>query len=291
MARIIDGKLISKEIRSEIAEQVQKLKGTPHLTVVLVGEDPASQTYVRNKQRACEKVGISSETILLSESTSQDELLQRVSDLNQNPKINGLLVQLPLPKHIDENLIIESINPDKDVDCFHPLNIGKLTAGLECPFQPCTPAGIVELIYRSGYTVEKKHVVIVGRSNIVGKPLGLLLLRKGNRGDATITYCHSRTPDIQQYTRQADVLIAAVGYPELIKGDMIKPGAIVVDVGTNRVEDASHPKGYRWTGDVQFDEAEKVAEAITPVPGGVGPMTIAMLLNNTLYAYRNQTNE
>ncbi len=291
MARIIDGKAISKEIRSEIAAEISKLTGSPQLTVVLVGDDPASHVYVRNKERACEKVGIRSQTIRMDASTSQDQLINLIDKLNQDTDVNGILVQLPLPSQIDESVIIERINPEKDVDCFHPQNIGKLTAGFEDIFMPCTPAGIVEMIYRAGYTVEKKHVVIVGRSNIVGKPLGLLLLRKGSRGDATISYCHSRTPDIKNFTCQADILVAAVGYPELIKGDMVKQGAIVIDVGTNRVDDESKPKGYRLTGDVLFEEVEKVAEAITPVPGGVGPMTIAMLLKNTLHAYRNQTNE
>lgn len=288
MAKIIDGKLIAKEIRDEIAQEVAHCSESPHLTVVLIGDDPASQSYVRSKEKGCQKVGMSSETLRFPDTYSQQELLDLLDELNTNPKVNGILVQLPLPAHIDEKMIIEKIDPSKDVDGFHPVNVGKLASGLDDTFFPCTPAGIIELILRSGYEISGKHIVIVGRSNIVGKPAGLLLLKKGNRGDATVTFCHSRTSNLSEITRQGDILIAAVGRAEIIDKEMVKPGAIVIDVGMNRVEDKTQPKGYRLTGDVKFDEVSEIAEAITPVPGGVGPMTITMLIKNTLKAYRMQ---
>ena len=287
MAMIIDGKKIAQEIREEVALEVQEMKERglqPQLTAVLVGDDPASHVYVRNKKKACEKAGISAETLLLSEDTQQAELIKLIQDLNDNPGVNGILVQLPLPSHIDEQVVLETIYPEKDVDGFHPVNVGRLTAGLTDGFVPATPMGIVELLLRSQNPPDGKHVVIVGRSNIVGKPLGLLLLRKAKGGNATVTFCHSSTENLESITREADILVAAIGYPEMIRKEMVKPGAVVIDVGVNRVEDATRPKGYRLVGDVQFSEVSEVAKAITPVPGGVGPMTIALLLKNTLMA-------
>lgn len=283
-ATIISGKETAKCIRSEIAQGVGKLQSrgvTPGLAVVLVGEDPASLSYVSGKKRGCQEVGFYAEDIHLPETTTQEELLGVVEELNTNPKIHGILVQLPLPKHINEELVIQAIAPEKDVDGFHPMSLGRMLAGLDT-FVSCTPAGVVELLLRNNITIEGKHVVIVGRSNIVGKPLATLLLQKGARGNATVTVCHSRTPDIGAYARQADILVAAVGIPELIKADMLKPGVVVVDVGVNRVEDSSKKRGYRLVGDVEFEPALEIASAITPVPGGVGPMTITMLLANTL---------
>jgi len=288
MAQIIDGKKISSEIREEIARQVEKLKQKgiqPHLTTVLVGENPASQSYVRGKERACKKVGISAEVETYPASISQEKLLQIVDRLNQNQTVNGILVQLPLPKQVDENVIIQAIDPSKDVDGFHPINFGKLAAGIEDAFVPCTPSGIIELLMRSGNPPEGKHVVIVGRSNIVSKPVGFLLLRKKKgEGNATVTFCHSRTKNMSEITKQADILISAVGQPELITGNMVKKDVVVIDVGVNRVDDNNHPKGYRLVGDVHFAEVSKKASSITPVPGGVGPMTITQLLQNTVKA-------
>jgi len=288
MAEIIDGKKISLEIREDITRQVEDLrkKGIqPHLTTVLVGENPASQSYVRGKERACKKVGISAQVETYPDSISQDELLRVVNRLNDDQRVHGILVQLPLPKQIDENCIIQTIHPSKDVDGFHPVNFGKLAAGIEDTFVPCTPAGIIELLIRSGNPPEGKHVVIVGRSNIVSKPVGFLLLRKKSTvGNATVSFCHSRTKNLGEITRQADILIAAVGQPEIIQKDMVKEGVVVIDVGVNRIEDKSRPKGYRLVGDVHFEGVSKKASAITPVPGGVGPMTITQLLRNTLKA-------
>ncbi len=288
VAKIIDGKFIAKELRDELAKEILQCRKPPHLTVILIGEDPASQSYVRSKSKNCKKAGISTETLQFPASFSQEDLLKLLDKLNNDPDVNGILIQLPLPDHIDEKIVIEKIDPIKDVDGFHPVNVGKLTSGLEDTFYPCTPAGIVELLLHENYEISGKHVVVVGRSNIVGKPVGLLLLKKGSRGDATVTYCHSRTPNLPEITRQADILIAAVGRSEMITREMVKPDAIVIDVGMNRVDDQSRPKGYRLTGDVKFDEVSQIAKAITPVPGGVGPMTIIMLLKNTLKAYRMQ---
>jgi methylenetetrahydrofolate dehydrogenase (NADP+)/methenyltetrahydrofolate cyclohydrolase len=287
VAVIIDGKKVAEEIHREVSEEVRSFKSTPHLTVILVGEDPASQTYVKNKRKDCEKVGIASETLAYSSDLKQTELIQVIQDLNIDHKVHGILVQLPLPRHIDENAIIQTISPEKDVDGFHPINIGKLFSGASDGFVSCTPAGIVELLIRYHYPPEGKKAVIVGRSSIVGKPLGLLLLRKEDkRGNATVTLCHSRTPDLGEITRSADILVAAVGKPGLIRKDMVKKGVVVIDVGTNRIEDSSCKNGYRFVGDVDFEEVSLVAEAISPVPGGVGPMTRALLLKNTLQAYR-----
>lgn len=275
-AAIIDGKVVSKKLREEIAAGVEKIKAekgiTPGLAVVLVGEDPASQTYVRNKEKSCVKLGMYSEVHRLPAETSEVDLLALVNKLNNDEKIHGILVQLPLPKHIDETKIIEAISPAKDVDGFHPVNAGHLLIGEES-FLPCTPYGIMELLAYEGVDLKGKHAVVVGRSNIVGKPISLLLLQE----HATVSICHSRTADLTAMTRQADVLVVAVGRANFVTGDMIKPGAVVIDVGINRL-------GENLVGDVEFETAEKVAGKITPVPGGVGPMTITMLLRNTLLA-------
>ncbi len=275
-AAIIDGKAISNLLRKEIAREVEEFRAetgiTPGLAVILVGYDPASQTYVRNKERSTVKVGMYSEVHRLPAETSQQDLLNLVNELNNDPKIHGILVQLPLPRHIDENTVIEAIAPGKDVDGFHAVNAGRLLIGQES-FLPCTPYGIMELLKHEQVELKGKHAVVVGRSNIVGKPVALLLLRE----HATVTICHSRTADLGAMTRQADVLVVAVGKPNFITGDMIKPGAVVIDVGINRVDD-------QLVGDVEFASNKEVAGKITPVPGGVGPMTITMLLKNTLLA-------
>lgn len=276
MAKILDGKAVSQRIKDELAKEVAQLKEkgiNPGLAVIIVGNDPASRVYVNNKKKACEYVGIYSEEYALDENTSQEELLELIDRLNKDKKISGILVQLPVPKHIDEEIIINAIDPKKDVDAFHPVNVGKIMVG-NFDFVPCTPAGVMELIRESGIDPEGKECVVVGRSNIVGKPQAMLLLHK----NATVTICHSRTKNLSEKTKNADILVAAVGIPEFIKGDMIKPGAVVIDVGINRVADK------KLVGDVEFESAEKVASAITPVPGGVGPMTIAMLMKNTVKA-------
>ncbi|HDQ46034.1 MAG TPA: bifunctional methylenetetrahydrofolate dehydrogenase/methenyltetrahydrofolate cyclohydrolase FolD [bacterium] len=291
MAKLIDGRKIAENIRNEVADEVRRLKDrgvNPHLSVVLVGDDPASKVYVRMKGKACQETGIGSETLIFPESLSQDELVRTIRRLNADPKINGILVQSPLPRHLDEHAVIELIDPIKDVDAFHPYNVGKLAAGFTDGYLPCTPVGVQELLLRSGYSPEGKHVVIVGRSNIVGKPLGLILVQKAKGANATVTWCHSRTRDLPEITRSADILVAAIGQAEFITREMVKPGAVVIDVGVNRVPDEASDKGYRIAGDVAFDPVSEIAEAITPVPGGVGPMTIAMLLRNTVLACRRQ---
>lgn len=276
MAQLLKGKEVSARIKAELKTEVEKLKEqgiTAGLAVIIVGEDPASQVYVRNKERACEECGIYSEKYALPDTTSQEELLELINTLNNKDSISGILVQLPVPKHIDEETIINAISPQKDVDAFHPVNVGKIMVG-NYDFVPCTPAGVMELIKESGIDVSGKECVVVGRSNIVGKPQAMLLLHQ----NGTVTICHSRTKNLIEKTKQADILVAAVGIPNFIKGDMIKDGAVVIDVGINRMEDG------KLCGDVEFDSAEKVAGAITPVPGGVGPMTIAMLMKNTVKA-------
>jgi methylenetetrahydrofolate dehydrogenase (NADP+)/methenyltetrahydrofolate cyclohydrolase len=289
MAKIIDGKAIALEIQAELKQEIEALKAqgvTPGLAVVLVGTDPASQVYVRNKQRTCEELGIASFGYELDAETPEEQLLELVDSLNADPKVHGILVQMPLPKHMDEKRVISRINPSKDVDGFHPASVGALLVGADT-FVPCTPLGCQELLLRSGYDPAGKHVVIVGRSNVVGKPLAALLVQKAKGADATVTVCHSRTRDIASYTRQADILIAAMGSPRFIKADMVKQGAVVLDVGVSRVEDPSRKSGYRLVGDVDFDAVSEKAEAITPVPGGIGPMTIAMLMKNTVKSARN----
>ena len=287
-AQIISGSDIADEIRAEIKESVKGLKEgsdvTPGLATVLVGENPASQMYVAMKNKAAADLGINSRQISLAVDTSEDELLGVVAGLNADPGIHGILVQLPLPDHIDEGKVLEAIHPSKDVDGFHPINVGRLATDSGDFFAPCTPAGVIEMLTRSGHDPSGKNVVVVGRSNIVGRPLAALLLRKAVGGNATVTVCHSRTADLGSVTRGAEILIVAMGRPEMITAEMVAPGAVVIDVGTNRVDDPSRDKGYRVCGDVLFDDVTKVAGAISPVPGGVGPMTITMLLANTVKA-------
>lgn len=288
-ATILDGKAIGLSIRGEVAEEVARFRKqgiTPGLAVVLVGENPASEVYVRSKGKACEEAGMHSVTVKLPADISEAELLATVDRLNADPKIHGMLVQLPLPKHINADLVIRRIDPAKDVDGFHPVNVGKLLLGDPTGFRPATPYGVQQMLIRSGIETKGAHAVIVGRSAIVGRPMAGLLLVDGPGGNATVTVCHSRSRDLGAITRTADILIVAIGKPEFVKGDMVRPGAVVIDVGINRVEDASRPRGYRLVGDVEFDAASAVAAAITPVPGGVGPMTIAMLLVNTLQAVK-----
>ena len=288
MAEIIDGKAIANEMQQEMKAEVEELvsKGvTPGLSVILVGENPASKVYVRNKGKACERTGIYSETRHLDVETSQEEVLRNIEELNKDPKIHGILVQLPLPDHVDENEILNAIDPAKDVDGFHPVNVGKMVIG-EKAFLPCTPHGILMLLSRSGIETKGKHAVIVGRSNIVGKPVANLLLQKKEGANAVVTVVHTGAPDMSIYTRQADILIAAAGRPEMIKADMVKDGVVVIDVGINRVDDPTRERGYRLTGDVDFEDVSKKASYITPVPGGVGPMTITMLLYNTIQSAR-----
>ncbi len=287
MADIIDGRKIAEEIRNEVKEETRRLrqsKGiTPGLAVILVGDNPASQSYVKSKGKACEEMGFYSVTERMPVDTSEQTLMAKIDGFNHDPKIHGILVQLPLPKHINEQKVIEAIDPGKDVDGFHPMTIGKLVAGLDT-FKSCTPAGIQELLIRSGNDPAGKHVVVVGRSNIVGKPIANILLQKQRGANAIVTVAHTGAPDLVPYIKSADILIAAIGKPEMITGAMLKQGAVVIDVGINRVEDPASPKGYRIVGDVHFESAAKVAKAITPVPGGVGLMTVAMLMKNTLKA-------
>ena len=287
MANILDGTALSKEIRSEVAESTLNLKTlhnlTPGLAAVLVGDDPASAVYVRNKGKACDEVGIFSEVFRLPKDTTQESVLDLVDDLNRDDRFHGILVQLPLPEQIDETTIIEHIAPSKDVDGIHPFNLGKLTQGIP-EFIPGTPAGVQQLLVRNGYDPAGKHVVICGRSNIVGKPLATLLTQRSYGSNATVTVCHTRTNNITDFTKRADIVVAAIGRPKAITADMLKPGCIVIDVGINRVEDASRKSGYRLIGDVDYENILPICEAITPVPGGVGPMTIAMLLVNTVKA-------
>lgn len=283
-AKIIDGKQIAADIRAELKDQVVALKEkgvVPGLGVILVGADPASQSYVTAKEQACENIGIYSDDNRLPAETSQEELLALVEKMNNDPKINGILVQLPLPKHINEAAVLLAIDPDKDVDGFHPMNVGKMMIG-EDTFLPCTPHGVVQLLMRSGVETAGAHVVVVGRSNIVGKPVANMLLQKKKGANATVTLCHTRTKDLAHFTRQADIIVAASGWPNTITADMVKEGVVVIDVGVNRIEDASRKSGYRLVGDVDFEAVKEKASLITPVPGGVGPMTITMLLYNTV---------
>ena len=284
-AKIIDGKLLAANLRAEIAARVAKLKEekgiVPGLAVILVGDNPASVSYVTAKEKACIEAGMLSREIRLSADITEEELLSAIAELNDDPAIHGILVQLPLPKGFDEKKVINSISPDKDVDGFTPVNVGRMMIGEKC-FLPCTPHGIIKLIEFSGMDLNGKHAVVIGRSNIVGKPVAALLARKET--NATVTLCHTGTPDIAAFTRQADVVVVAAGRPDTLTGDMLKSGAVVIDVGVNRIPDASRPKGFRLVGDADFDSCAEKASAITPVPGGVGPMTITMLLWNTLEA-------
>lgn len=283
-AEIIDGKKIAEQIKSELIDEITELKNhgiIPGLATVLVGDDPASATYVRMKEKMCKELGIVTKSFRLPKEITEQELLSIVNDLKQDREIHGILVQLPLPKHIDERHIIYSIPENKDVDGFHPVSWGKMMKG-EDTFLPCTPAGIQELLIRSGHKPDKKHVVIVGRSHIVGLPLANILVRKAAGANATVTVCHTGTHDISQFTRQAEILVAAIGRPEVVTADMVSENAVVIDVGVNRVEAPGTKKGYRLVGDVQFESVAQKVRAITPVPGGVGPMTIIMLMKNTV---------
>jgi methylenetetrahydrofolate dehydrogenase (NADP+)/methenyltetrahydrofolate cyclohydrolase len=283
-ATIIDGKQVAESIRAELKEEVARLsaKGiVPGLGVVLVGEDPASVSYVTAKERTCGDLGIHSDDNHLPVDTSQEDLMAVVQRLNADPKINGILVQLPLPDHLNEAEVLMAIDPNKDVDGFHPTNVGKMVVG-EKAFLPCTPHGVIQLLLRSGVTLQGAHTVIVGRSNIVGKPLMNMLVQKNPTGNATVTVCHTRTKDVAYHTRQADIVVAAAGRPNTITADMVKEGVAVVDVGVNRIEDATKKSGFRLVGDVDFEAVKEKASFITPVPGGVGPMTITMLMYNTV---------
>ena len=285
---LIDGKKIAQEIRAELKEDIEKLKSegrdVPGLVVILVGDNPASESYVRGKAKACDEIGMRAITEKRNADFSEKELLELIESYNQNKKYHGILVQLPLPKHINEDKIIEAIPIKKDVDGFHPMSIGNLVIGKPA-FRSCTPAGIQELLIRYNIETKGKHLVVLGRSNIVGKPIANIMLQKKEFANSIVTVCHSAAPDVSHYTKQADILVAAMGSPKFVKGIMVKDGVVVIDVGINRVEDQSTSKGYRIVGDVDFDEVSKKASYITPVPGGVGPMTIAMLLKNTYEAF------
>ena len=285
--KLIDGKQLAQNLRGEIAAGVERLKAekgvTPGLAVILVGDNPASVSYVTAKEKACAEAGMLSREIRLPAETAEADLVALVGELNDDPAIHGILVQLPVPKHISDKAVIDAIAPEKDVDGFTPVNVGRMMIGERC-FLPCTPHGIIKLIEFSGMDVRGRHAVVIGRSNIVGKPVAALLSRKET--NATVTLCHTGTPDVGKFTREADVVVVAAGRPNTLTGDMLKPGAVVIDVGVNRVPDATKPKGFRLVGDADFESCAKVAGAITPVPGGVGPMTITMLLWNTLESAR-----
>lgn len=289
--KILDGKAISEQVKQEIAQEVSELKAqggkAPHLAAILVGNNGASLTYVNNKVRSCQRVGFESTLITLSETISEEELLQEIQNLNNNPKIDGFIVQLPLPKHINEQKVLLAIDPDKDVDGFHPTNFGRMA--LELPsFIPATPFGILELLKRYEIPTQGKNVVVIGRSDIVGRPMSILLSQK--QWNATVTLTHSRTQNLSAYTQNADIIIAALGIPNFLKADMVKEGAVIIDVGITRVTDETTAKGYRIVGDVDYQEVKEKASYITPVPGGVGPMTIAMLMKNTLLARQRKGN-
>jgi methylenetetrahydrofolate dehydrogenase (NADP+) / methenyltetrahydrofolate cyclohydrolase len=294
MSNIIDGKAIAAQINEETAAAVTKMieknNLRPGLAVVLIGEDPASRVYVGMKEKKCLELGIHSEKIVLGKDATMDEVLNLIDRLNNDPKIHGILVQSPPPPQIDEDKVVAAINPHKDVDCFHAENVGKMLTGKRDGFFPCTPYGVMLLLERSGVDVCGKHAVVLGRSNIVGKPMAALLMQKAPGANATVTVCHSRTPNIADFTREADILIAALGIPEFVKGDMIKDGAVVIDVGINRVDAPEAKRGYKLVGDVDFASVSEKASLITPVPGGVGPMTIAILMQNTLKACRMLNN-
>jgi methylenetetrahydrofolate dehydrogenase (NADP+)/methenyltetrahydrofolate cyclohydrolase len=283
-AKIIDGKQVAADMRAELKEKVAELKAkgvTPGLAVVLVGDDPASKSYVTAKERACEEIGIYSNDNRLAADTSEEDLLTLIDKLNKDSKVNGILVQLPLPKHIDEDKVLLAIDPAKDVDGFHPVNVGKMVVGQDA-YLPCTPHGVIQLLLRSNVKLEGAEVVVVGRSNIVGKPVANMLIQKSPTGNATVTVCHTRTKNMAEHVKRADIVIAAAGWPNTVTADMVKDGAVVIDVGVNRVEDATKKRGYRLVGDVDFEGVKEKASLITPVPGGVGPMTITMLLYNTV---------
>jgi methylenetetrahydrofolate dehydrogenase (NADP+)/methenyltetrahydrofolate cyclohydrolase len=292
MSIILDGKTTSNQIKEELSVQVKEIKEAgkrpPHLAAVLIGNDGASLTYVGSKVRSCERIGYDSTLIKLEDNISQDALLETIEKLNNDPLLDGFIVQLPLPKHIDEEVVLHAINPNKDVDGFHPTNFGKMALGMET-FIPATPFGIMDLLKRYKLDISGKHAVVIGRSHIVGRPMSILLSEKGNPGNATVTLTHSRTQNLAAITKEADIVVSALGVPNFLTADMVKDGAIIIDVGITRVPDANHPKGYVIVGDVHYDAVKEKASHITPVPGGVGPMTIAMLLQNTMLAYqRNQ---
>lgn len=285
-AKLILGKEVSEEIYGELRQRIEALKArgvTPGLAVVLVGDDPASQVYVRKKGEMCEELGMRSTTIVMPKETTQEELLRKVAELNADPSIHGYLVQLPLPDHIDEEAVIDAIDPSKDVDCFHPSNVGRMLIG-DPDFLPATPAGVQQMLVRSGIETAGRHVVVVGRSNIVGKPMAAMMVQRGAGANSTVTVVHSKTPNLAEITSTADILVVAIGKPRFITADMVKEGAVVIDVGTNRIQDPTHPKGSRLVGDVDFDAVKEKASYITPVPGGVGPMTICMLMANAVRA-------
>jgi len=288
-ATILDGKKLAADMRADIATQVARLKAqsgvTPGLGVILIGADPASISYVTGKEKACATAGMYSQDVRVPAETTQEEALALVRKMNADPRIHGILVQLPLPKHIDESAVIDAIAPEKDVDGFTPVNVGRMMIGETC-FLPCTPHGIIQMLLRAGVETSGKHAVVVGRSNLVGKPVAHLLMRKAPGGNATVTICHTGTRDLASFTRQADILIVAAGRPGMVTGDMVKPGAVVIDVGVNRIPDATKKNGFRLVGDTDFDSIREVAALLTPVPGGVGPMTITMLLYNTLESAR-----
>ena len=288
---LLDGKATSAEIKAEIAQEVaQRLregKPAPHLVAILVGHDGGSETYVASKIKTCSELGFRSTLIRFEDDVTEARLLETIEKLNHDDDVHGFIVQLPLPKHINEQRIIEAVDPRKDVDGFHPINVGRMSIGLPC-FVSATPQGIIELLKRYKVDTRGKHCVVLGRSNIVGKPMAQLLLHKGNPGDCTVTVCHSRTPNIKELCLEADIIVAALGVPEFLKADMVRPGAVIIDVGTTRVPDASKKSGFRLSGDVAFDEVAPKASFITPVPGGVGPMTIVSLMLNTLQAARLQ---
>lgn len=292
-AKIIDGKKIAKEVKDEIKAEVAELidnnQDTPHLVAIIVGEDPASQTYVASKEKAARNVGITSSVYKYPEETTEEELLTAIDFINNDPEVDGLIVQLPLPDHINVSKVIDHIDPDKDVDGFHPVNVGKIAIG-QPAFVSATPAGVMELLKRYKIDTEGKHCVVLGRSNIVGSPLSILMSKKTNPGNSTVTICHSRTQNLKDITKQADILMCAIGSPEFVTADMVKKDAVVIDVGIHRVPDDSE-KGYKIVGDVKFDDVSKKASAITPVPGGVGPMTIAMLLKNTLLSFKKRNSQ
>lgn len=289
--KLIDGKQIAEEIRNEIKAEVARLiddkDESPHLAAIIVGEDPASQTYVAGKEKACKSVGFMSSVYKLPEDTSEKELLELIDFLNRDPEVDGFIVQLPLPEHISEDKVIQAIDPAKDVDGFHPVNLGRMVSGLPS-YLPATPYGIVQLLERSGVETEGKHCVVLGRSNIVGTPVSILLSRKANPGNCTVTICHSRTKDIKELAASADILIAAIGQPEFVTADMVKKDAVVIDVGIHRVPSDETKSGYKLKGDVNFEEVAMKCSLITPVPGGVGPMTITGLLQNTLKAHKKE---
>lgn len=291
MYQLIDGKKISIELQNEIAKEVDALKKggakTPHLVAILVGDDPASQTYVNSKVKACEKVGFKSSLIKFEAYVSEQKLLHKIEELNNDDDIDGYIVQLPLPRHISEQKIIEAIRPSKDVDGFHPINVGRLVLNLPT-YVSATPFGIVQLLERYNIETNGKHCVVIGRSHIVGSPMSILMAKNTNLANSTVTLCHSRTQNLKDYTLNADIIIAAIGKPNFVTADMVKEGAVVIDVGINRVDDLTSPKGYKIIGDVKFDEVAKKCSYITPVPGGVGPMTIASLMKNTLLAAKKE---